>query len=50
MRLVEKKDVKTIVSELKKGITDLMNSDRYMNFLKTMTNFHGYSVSFSAIE
>lgn len=45
MRLVEKRDVKTIVSELEEGITDLMNSDRYMNFLKTMTNFHGYSLN-----
>lgn len=31
MQLVEKKDVKTIVSELEEGIIELMNSDRYMN-------------------
>lgn len=45
MQLVEKKDVKTIVGELEEGITDLMNSDRYTKFLKTMTNFHGYSLN-----
>lgn len=45
MQLVEKKDVKTIVSELEEGMTDLMNSERYMEFLKTMANFHGYSIN-----
>lgn len=41
---LKSKDVKEIIKTLEEGLTDLFQSNRYADFLKTMTNFHGYSL------
>ena len=33
------------MKSLEDGIANLMNSEQYMNFLKTMSIFHGYSLN-----
>lgn len=40
-----KTDIKEIMKSLEDGIANLMNSEQYMNFLKTMSIFHGYSLN-----
>ena len=35
--------VKEITDKLEQGIKDLFESDKYMNYLKTMSRFHNYS-------
>lgn len=41
---LKSKDMKEIIQSLEDGITDLFQSNRYADFLKTMTNFHEYSL------
>lgn len=41
---LKSKDVKEIMKTLEEGLTELFQSNRYADFLKTMTNFHGYSL------
>ena len=41
---LKNKDMKEIVQSLEDGLTDLFQSNRYTEFLKTMTNFHDYSL------
>lgn len=41
---LKSKDMKDIIQSLEDGLTDLFQSNRYANFLKTMTNFHEYSL------
>ena len=41
---LKSKDVKEIIKTLEEGLTDLFQNNRYADFLKTMTNFHGYSL------
>lgn len=40
-----KTDIKEIMKSLEDGIANLMNSEQYMKFLKTMSIFHGYSLN-----
>lgn len=40
-----KTDIKEIMKSLEDGIANLMNSEQYMKFLKTMPIFHGYSLN-----
>ena len=40
-----KTDIKEIMKSLEDGIANLMNSEQYMNFLKTMSIFLGYSLN-----
>lgn len=40
-----KTDIKEIMKSLEDGITNLMNSEQYMKFLKTMSIFHEYSLN-----
>lgn len=41
---LKNKNMKEIVQSLEDGLTDLFQSNRYAEFLKTMTNFHDYSL------
>ena len=41
---LKSKNVKEIMKSLEEGLTDLFQSNRYEDFLKTMTRFHGYSL------
>ena len=41
---LKSKDMKDIIQSLEDGLTDLFQSNRYADFLKTMTNFHEYSL------
>ena len=41
---LKNKDMKKTIQSLEDGLTDLFQSNRYTEFLKTMTNFHGYSL------
>lgn len=41
---LKSKDMKEIIQSLEDGLTDLFQSNRYADFLKTMTNFHEYSL------
>lgn len=41
---LKNKNMKEIVQSLEDGLTDLFQSNRYAEFLKTMTNFHEYSL------
>lgn len=41
---LKSKDMKNIIQSLEDGLTDLFQSNRYADFLKTMTNFHEYSL------
>lgn len=40
-----KTEIKEIMKSLEDGIANLMNSEQYMKFLKTMSIFHGYSLN-----
>ncbi|MDR0919597.1 MAG: ssDNA-binding domain-containing protein [Oscillospiraceae bacterium] len=35
--------VKALTEKLEKGVTDLFSSEKYQNYLKTMSKFHNYS-------
>ena len=39
----QKEKVKIITDQLEKGITELMNSDKYMEYLQKMSKLHNYS-------
>ena len=41
---LKSKDMKDIIQSLEDGLTDLFQSNRYADFLKTMMNFHEYSL------
>lgn len=41
---LKNKNMKEIVQSLEDGLIDLFQSNRYAEFLKTMTNFHDYSL------
>ena len=41
----EKQKVKEITGKLEEGLKELFNSERYRNYLSTMSKFHNYSVN-----
>ena len=41
----EKQKVKEITDKLEEGLKELFNSERYRNYLSTMSKFHNYSVN-----
>ncbi len=43
--MAEKKEIHDVVKQLEAGIKDLFQSDRYMDYLKTMSKFHSYSIN-----
>ena len=47
--LTQAERVKEITDKLERGIKDLFESDKYMNYLRTMSRFHNYSFSNSLL-
>ena len=45
MQLVKTKNVKNIVETLEASISDFMNSEKYLKYLRVMSKFHGYSMN-----
>lgn len=45
MQLVKTKNVKSIVETLEASISDFMNSEKYLKYLRVMSKFHGYSMN-----
>lgn len=45
MQLVKTKNVKSIVETLEASISDFMNSEKYLKYLRFMSKFHGYSMN-----
>ena len=39
------KDIKEITEQLEKGVKEVFNSDRYKNYLDTMSKFYQYSAN-----
>lgn len=47
--ITQAEKVKEITDKLERGIKDLFESDKYKNYLKTMSRFHNYSFSNSLL-
>lgn len=45
MQLVKTKNVKSIVETLEASISNFMNSEKYLKYLRVMSKFHGYSMN-----
>ncbi len=41
----EKQKVKEITDKLEEGLKELFESEKYQNYLSTMSKFHNYSVN-----